>query len=188
MFAMIRAGRLWALTAAAPSQRIATYVHASGAETIGIWIIRGYVECRKYSMTRFARLRMSRISPIQNLPLTHNIMNPNVNRLCYFVSQNLVSNLTYHDEMTSNICRTRFVGCIGMIEVSDILSLKNQNNDPIYACNNWIECERCWPVIVLSPDSMTEMFMFAVWSCKGIICSDDHNKKPCYDCEDLVCQ
>lgn len=82
MLATIRAGKFCAFTAAAPSHKIATYVHASGADTIGMWMSFGYVECLKYSEMRLKRLMISTISAIQNLPRTHSIMKPNVRRLC----------------------------------------------------------------------------------------------------------
>ena len=85
------------------------------------------------------------------------MIKPKINRLFLVdsVSESSSWNIgvsTYKDEMTADICSTLDEGLIGRVEVPDITSLHDQDDDPVNARDDDIEGERGAHVVVLTPD------------------------------------
>lgn len=77
--------------------------------------------------------------------------------------------------MAPDIGSTGLVASIRLVEIFDIVGLKNEDNDPVYACNDRVKGKRRIMVIVLTPNCMAMMVPLAIlWSSKGIV-------DACYD-------
>jgi hypothetical protein len=60
---------------------MATKVQASGPETVGVWIVRGYLLWRKYSDDRLKKLTMSSSSDQPKYERTNSMTQPKCSRL-----------------------------------------------------------------------------------------------------------
>lgn len=74
-----------------------------------------------------------------------------------------------------------------MIEVSHIIRLQDQNDDPVYACDDRVQCERARMMVILTPDRMAAMMSLAFGrGGESIVHSSDDNKEPRHNGEDFV--
>ena len=89
--------------------------------------------------------------------------------------------------MTANIGSTRDKGFIGRIEVPNVASLHKKHGDPIDAGDDGVEGEWCSQALVLAPNCVASVVMFAiVWSMECVVNPYDHNKEPGDNCQHLV--
>ena len=95
--------------------------------------------------------------------------------------------VAYHDEMTPHVCRAVQEMLIGAPQVSHVVCLQDQDDDPVNAGHHRVQAEAGLHVIVLSPYGMALVIVLALLrSLNCVIHSNNHHQEPCYDCEDLV--
>lgn len=98
------------------------------------------------------------------------------------------SDNTHEDEVCAHIGRVCYEALIRAIEVSDIVSLQDQGDDPVDINNHTVQAERRWPSRILSPYCVTVvMVMVAIGGlCKGIVGTSNYDQEPRNDGEDFV--
>lgn len=64
--------------------------------------------------------------------------------------------------MAPNISSTGLVASIRFVEILNIVGLKDEHNNPIYACNDRVQGKGRVVVIVLTPDCMAVIMPLAV--------------------------
>ena len=84
--------------------------------------------------------------------------------------------LAYHDEVTPDIRRAGQVVCICTPEVSEVVALQNQSQDPVDTGHNCIESEWSRSVLVLPPDGMTTVPMAVGRRLKRVVGTRDYDE------------
>lgn len=79
--------------------------------------------------------------------------------------------MTYEDEVRPNIsCRGDIV-FVGIPEIAKVVSLQDQNNNPVDRSKNRVEREGCWVVAILSPNTTTVVIVMAVGrTVESVVC------------------
>lgn len=86
---------------------------------------------------------------------------------------------SYEDKVRSDISSTRNEGFVCAIQVSDIVRLQDQDDDPVYTGDHAVEAEWCRPMVVLSPYRVTMLMPVAVRRfVEGVVCTGDDNEQP----------
>lgn len=133
---------------------------------------------------------MRTISPIQNRPRTQSMMKANSKRLfCVWVRCDLVItslSVTHQNEMAPDIGRAVQVACVCAPEVSNVVSLQDEDCNPVDAGDDSIETKRCGPMTVLSPDCVAMMLVTVGGFVEVVVCTGDDNEEPGHYCENLV--
>lgn len=110
-------------------------------------------------------------------------MKPKINRLFLVYRVSGLSpdtgGTTYEDEVTADVGGTLDKGLIGRVEVPDIASLHDKDDDPIDTGDDGIEGKWSSHVAVLAPNRVASVIMFAVfWGIEGVVHCYDDNKEP----------
>ena len=94
---------------------------------------------------------------------------------------------THQDEVRSHIGCTGNKVLVRAPQVSQVVCLQDQDDDPVDARDNGTQAEPSWSVVVLSPDGVTVGMMLAIdRTLECIVGSDDDQQKPGHNGEDLV--
>ena len=89
--------------------------------------------------------------------------------------------------MASNIGCAGHKSLVCAPEVTNIMSLQDQHDDPVNAGYDRVQAERCAPMAILSPYRMAEMLVSAVgWSREGVVRAKYDQEKPGKNGEDFV--
>lgn len=79
---------------------------------------------------------------------------------------------TYKDEVASNIGCAGLVAFVCTIKVSDIVSLKYEHDDPVYAGDDRVQGKGCRVVVILSPDRVATLVLVTViWRAECVVYS-----------------
>lgn len=103
------------------------------------------------------------------------------------ISEDQDVNIAHQDEMASDVGGTGGEILVCTIQISHIVCLQDQHNDPVDAHNDRIQAERRRVMVVLAPDSVVVVALVLVMRLvKSVVHTHNDKYQPREDGEDLV--